>query len=195
MANKLIGADYLLALLYCDNKSPIKGSVRLTKMMYLFNKEIKPIIEKKGGKCDKLPEFIPYNFGPFSKDLYEQIELFKGIEFIMTKEILSKEIMVEEVDDWEENPYIGESLNDEEHLTFNKKYVEYTIAKRGESYYENIIKQELNQDIIELLEQFKKKIVRISVKNLLYYVYTKYPEMTVNSIIKKDVLGSDEDET
>ena len=40
-----------------------------------------------------------------------------------------------------------------------------------------------------------KKIVRISVKNLLYYVYTKYPEMTVNSIIKKDVLGSDEDET
>ena len=194
MAEKLIGADYLLALLYCDNKSPVKGSVRLTKMMYLFNKEIKPIIEKKGGKCDKLPEFIPYNFGPFSKDLYEQIELFKGIKFISTKEVPSKEVMVEEVDDWEENPYIGESLNDEEQLTFNKKYVEYVIAEKGVEYYESVIKNQLNQAVIELLEQFKKKIVRISVKNLLYYVYSKYPDMTVNSIIKKDVLGSDEDD-
>lgn len=194
MADKLIGADYLLALLYSDNKSPIKGSVRLTKMMYLFNKEIKPIIEKKGGQCDKLPEFIPYNFGPFSKDLYEQIELFKGIGFISTKEVPSKEIMVEEVDDWEENPYIGEVLNDEEHLTFNKIYVEYTIAAMGISYYENVIRKQLNSATIELLEQFKKKIVRISVKNLLYYVYSKYPEMTTNSLIKKEVLGSDEDE-
>ena len=42
------------------------------------------------------------------------------------EEVVKEEkVMVEEVDDWEENPYIGESLNDEEQLTFNKKYVEY----------------------------------------------------------------------
>jgi hypothetical protein len=46
--SKLIGSDYLLLLLYLDNKKPIKGAIRLTKMMFLFNEEIAPYLKKKG---------------------------------------------------------------------------------------------------------------------------------------------------
>lgn len=45
---KLNGADYLLLLLYLDNKKPILGAIRLEKMMFLFNMEIAPILKEKG---------------------------------------------------------------------------------------------------------------------------------------------------
>ena len=45
---KLNGADYLLLLLYLDNKSPILGAIRLEKMMFLFNEEIAPRLKKNG---------------------------------------------------------------------------------------------------------------------------------------------------
>ena len=34
-ATKLTGADFLLILLYLNEMEPIKGAVRLTKMMFL----------------------------------------------------------------------------------------------------------------------------------------------------------------
>ena len=80
---KFNGADYLLVLLYLDNCKPIKGAIRLTKMMYLFEQEIQPILQRSGVVSDNMPSFIAYNFGPFSKDLYEQIDFFKNIKFII----------------------------------------------------------------------------------------------------------------
>ena len=94
MANKkLNGADYLLLLLYLDNGNPIRGAVRLMKMMFLFEKEIAPLLKNKGLDSNKLPEFIAYDFGAFSKDVYEQIDLFKSIEFIIVKNIEADEEM------------------------------------------------------------------------------------------------------
>ena len=49
---KLNGADYLLLLLYLNNKEPILGAVRLEKMMFLFNMEIAPILKEKGLESD-----------------------------------------------------------------------------------------------------------------------------------------------
>ena len=69
MGAKLLGSDYLLLLLYINDKEPIKGSVRLMKMMFLFNEQIAPALKKKGLDSEKLPDFIAYNYGPFSKDL------------------------------------------------------------------------------------------------------------------------------
>lgn len=123
MSNKkLNGADYLLLLLYLDNKSPILGAIRLEKMMFLFNNEIAPRLKETGLDSDKLPEFIAYNFGPFSKDVYEQVELFKGIGFLRVTNLMAKEELIE-ADDWEEGPfskeldYTGFQLNDEKRST------------------------------------------------------------------------------
>lgn len=46
--SKMTGADYLLLLLYLDNCSAINGAIRITKMMFLFNMEIAPVLKKKG---------------------------------------------------------------------------------------------------------------------------------------------------
>ena len=104
--SKITGADYLLLLLYLDNCSAINGAIRITKMMFLFNMEIAPVLKKKGVSiCDEdLPKFSAYNYGPFSKDVYEQVELFQSIGFIKVKNLYATEEM-SEVDDWEESAF------------------------------------------------------------------------------------------
>lgn len=131
VGKKLTGADYLLLLLYLNNHTPICGAVRLTKMMFLFKKEISEALKKKNIECGKLPEFIPYNFGPFSKDVYEQVELFSNIGFIKVTDINAIEDMGE-VDDWEESPFIDETVEQEDgYIRQNGKYLKYEIERLG----------------------------------------------------------------
>lgn len=191
MSNKkLNGADYLLLLLYLDNKSPILGAIRLEKMMFLFNNEIAPRLKETGLDSDKLPEFIAYNFGPFSKDVYEQVELFKGIGFLRVTNLMAKEELIE-ADDWEEGPfskeldYTGFQLNDE------KRYYKYQMLDLGADYVSKKICPELTAEQLAMLLQFKKKITSLSPKQILRYVYTKYPDFTSNSLIKNEVFDDD----
>ena len=189
---KLNGADYLLLLLYLDDGKAIKGAIRLTKMMFLFEKEIAPVLKKDGIDSDNLPEFIAYHFGPFSKDLYEQVEFFQNIEFIEVKDIKSTEEMGE-VDDWSGIWFDGVSSPEDLGVLYDSKYMKYSIMTRGKQYVEKKILPLLSDHQKKLLDQFKAKIVKTTAKNILKYVYTKYPESAENSIIKKDVLGEDND--
>jgi hypothetical protein len=189
---KLNGADYLLLLLYLDNKKPIKGAIRITKMMYLFEKEIQPLLKNSGIDSENLPNFIAYNFGPFSKDLYEQIDFFTNIKFIKTKDIKAEEMG--EVDDWRGEWFDG--VDDPVNMGYamdDSKYMCYTIDSLGEKYVENKIRPSLTSGQIKLLDDFKKKIVKTTAKDILRYVYTKYPESAENSLIRKDILGEDDE--
>lgn len=188
--NKLNGADYLLLLLYLNNKKPIMGAIRLTKMMFLFKTEIAPLLKEKGLNSEKLPDFIAYNFGPFSKDVYEQVELFKGIKFIQVVDIKATEEMAE-VDDLEEDAYIDEMSNHGYSLNDNGKYYKYQILVTGERYVEEKILPNITNEQELLLSKFKSKITTLSPKQILKYVYTKYPDYTVNSIIRDKVLDNE----
>jgi len=190
---KLNGADYLLLLLYLDNGKPINGAIRLTKMMFLFAQEIQPILKSKGVDSENLPSFIAYNFGPFSKDLYEQVDFFSNIKFIKTRDIRAEEMG--EVDDWcgEWFDGVGDPV-DFGYAMNDSKYMQYEIDGLGKQYVEKKIIPLLNSEHIKLLEMFKRKIVKTSAKNILCYVYTKYPESAKNSIIKKDILGDDDED-
>ena len=175
---KLNGADYLLLLLYLNNKEPIIGAVRLEKMMFLFNMEIAPILKEKGLESDKLPEFIAYNYGPFSKDVYEQVELFKGIKFIQITDLKATEEMVEVTSKGYK-------------LKTDGTYYKYSLLKTGENYVVDNILPSVSDEQKALLETFKKKITSIYPKQLLKYVYSKYPDYTTKSLIKNEVLDDE----
>lgn len=189
-SNKLNGADYLLLLLYLNNKQPIYGAIRLTKMMFLFQKEIAPILKGKGLDSENLPGFIAYNFGPFSKDVYEQVELFKGIKFINVINKITDEEMAE-VDDLEESAFIDEMNNRGYALNTDGKYYKYSILVTGEKYVEEKILPIVTSEQQSILESFKSKITALSPKQILKYVYTKYPEFAENSLIKDEVLDDE----
>ena len=187
---KLNGADYLLLLLYLNDKEPILGAVRLIKMMFLFNKEIAPLLKNDGLESDNLPEFISYNYGPFSKDVYEQIELFKGIRFIQVSNIKAQEEFIE-VDDFEEMSYVDGVDNKGYELKNDGTYYKYNILKLGENYVSEEILPCVGTKEKRLLEEFKKKITTLPPKQLLKYVYSKYPEYTEKSLIKDKVLADE----
>ena len=189
-SKRLNGEDYLLLLLYLNNKQPIYGAVRLTKMMFLFEKEIAPVLRGIGLNSENLPEFIAYNYGPFSKDVYEQIELFKGIKFIQVTNIKAEEEMAE-VDDLEEAPFTDEIINHGYSLNSDGKYYKYHILSTGERYVKEAILPDITPEQESILSAFKKKITSLSPKQILKYVYTKYPEYAENSLIKDEVFDNE----
>ena len=190
---KLTGADYLLLMLYLNNGKPIKSAVRLTKMMFLFNQEIAPLLQKKGLEINEedLPQFLAYNYGPFSKDVYEQLELFQNIEFLKVRNLNVNEEM-DEADDWEENAFIDEITEQPSRYEnrYDGKFKQYELLARGADYVHSNIIPKLTQDQIKVLIEFKNKISQTPVKEILRYVYIKYPDMTENSLIKDEVLGN-----
>lgn len=189
---KFTGADYLLLLLYLNRCAPIKSAVRLTKMMFIFEREIVPLLKKQGLTVEKLPEFIPYNYGPFSKDVYEQVELFQSISFIRVQDLYGNSEEMDEVDDWEESAFIDE-LSENESAYSRKsdgKYMKYSLMKRGQDYVVSEILPSFSDEQLVLLGQFKKRITDTSVKSILKYVYTKYPSMIGKSLIRNEVLDN-----
>lgn len=186
---KLIGADYLLLLLFLNDREPIKGTVKLMKMMFLFDKQIAPAL-KKGGLCSEdLPEFIPYNYGPFSKDIYQQIDLFANIGFIGVNDINSDEEL-SYVDSVIENEFIDECYEEENGFSSVNSFWVYSITEKGIGYVKEKILPHIKERELELLKEFKRKITSISNRQLLYYVYINYPEYTEKSLIKDEVLNN-----
>lgn len=189
MASKLLGSDYLLLLLYINGKEPIKGSVRLTKMMFLYNEQIVPVLKRNGLESEKLPEFIAYNYGPFSKDLYEQVDLFTGIGFMQVRDLNENEEM-SGVDNIVEKEFVDECYEDDEETKSENSYREYCITDIGSGFVESELLGKLTSSQLGLLRQYKKKITEMTMKQLLHYVYTRYPQYAEKSLIKDEVLGN-----
>jgi len=74
--------DILLLLLYSPGVSksynePIEGKTRLVKMLFLFKTEVLPHF-RRGTKIteENFYEFFPWDFGPFSAQVYDDIAFF-----------------------------------------------------------------------------------------------------------------------
>lgn len=187
--------DLLLSFLYSpgigqDPNEPITGRTKLTKMMFLFEKEIYPQFFKESLQIN-LPDFSPYFFGPFSKQLFEDLAFFESIGMIETKET---KIPLSDVDKIEnDSVFDSEIEGDIREISFEsekEKYeLKYKLTKCGQKYIESEIWDNYSKKQKEVLKIFKAQINRISLDSLLKYVYNKYPETTKNSIIANKYLN------
>jgi len=189
----LSSKDFLLALLYCPGTTtkynePVFGRTRLTKMVYLFEKEVYSQFASEINIA--LPEFEPYHFGPFSKKLFEDLRFFISIGFIETQEtqvpISSAEKYESNVDNddcWECASF-DEADNDVE--------LKYYLSERGENYVKQKVWEVFTEIQKDSLTRYKTKINSISLDSLLNYVYNKYPEDTTKSRIADRYIGKDD---
>jgi uncharacterized protein YwgA len=190
---ELSGKDFLLSLLYCPGKSdkenePILGRTRLTKMVFLFEKEIKK--EFFNNIDIKLPIFDSHNFGPFSKELFDDLNFFVSIGFICTEETSIPISNVEKIeiemaldDDWED---VGFEEAEQESVE-----LKYLLSPQGLKYVVENIWGLFSDTQRENLKMFKQQINAISLYSLLRYVYNKYPDYTDKSIIADRYIKSD----
>lgn len=182
--------DLILHLLYASGTTgnkcePIRGRTRLQKMIFLFEKEV-----WKKFKLDSiiaediLPEFNAYDFGPFSKEVYDDIN------FLVTYNMVKAQRLGEGDLDADEILYFSEDIPREHRPS--EPFVEhsYSLSPIGKKFIEQGEAGKLSANQQKVLDEFKKKVNSISLEALLEYVYTKYPEMTTKSKIKDKVLSS-----
>ena len=176
---KISSKDLLLAFLYSPGISnevnePIIGRTKLMKMMFLFEKEIaKSFFDNLEGI--RLPDFEPYYYGPFSRQLFEDLAFFEAIGMIVTNET-DIPLPIEDVAEVENvfDKEVGEQESYES---------SYSLSDAGEKYIEENIWNTFSNNQKDILCRFKAQINKISLNGLLRYVYTKYPETTKKSVI------------
>ena len=185
---KIRTGDFLLLLLYAYNKTPIRGKTRLQKAAFLFEKEV--LKKYKLNKVKVGFEFVPYDYGPFSKKLMDFVELFINLKLIEIRneqtdeenedeEIFTNDLLQVDDTEWLDNI--------EDLITTNEPI--YKITKAGELYIEKRkIWRSLTIEQKKAIENLKKFCVETPLKIILKYIYTKYPDWAKNSKVKEKIL-------
>lgn len=194
---ELNAKDLLLVLLYLPGvtseiNEPITGRTRITKMFFLFEKEIYKKFDNI--EITNMPEFFAYNYGPFSKDLLDDIRFFCNIGFI-NEEPLDNDMTEPEMEEYCFEVISDDIGYDEDTDTCNigiQKEVKYTLTKKGERYVRENLIDKFSNEQIELLSKFKCKINELPLDAILEYIYIKYPDSTEKSKIKEKYLKKTE---
>lgn len=142
-----------LALMYAEDCETIEGRTRLQKLVFLLEQELEehsrsPIQGSDYG-------FIPYDYGPFSKELYDDLDW------------LSEEGLVD--------------ASEKEMEDGQVKY-DYEITDQGVEFVEQQLASADGQTIVELARDLKGEYNDVLLSNLIEYVYSEYPEYAENSV-------------
>lgn len=168
--------DAIVLILGAPSDAPalqgrVEGITRLEKLVFLLERE-----SEIGSLLTEDPAYRADNFGPFSVKVYQAVETLAAADLIKD----SAELSQSTEDAWETSQIVGTETDP--YSTRN-----FTLTARGERYYRALIR-ELPRDAEALLAQFKTRFAPLPLRQLIRYVYTKYPDFTHKSLIKGDIL-------
>lgn len=184
----------LLLLLYTPTihnnfNDPIRGRTRIIKMMFLFDKEIKKAFLKKSNIEEiNFPDFSAWKYGPFCKDVYNDIEFFINNEFIDSSTINEQmeKFELEEYKKWLEE-YL---FDNEKELLLNIVNEEiFKLTEKGMEFVQENIYRNLSENQKIILIEFKHNINNTKLNAILRYTYLKYPKYTKKSNIREKIIG------
>lgn len=183
--------DVLLLLLYSPGRTesfnePIVGRTRLVKMLFLFKAEGLRHF-RKGTELteDTFYKFFPWNFGPFSRDVYDDLTFFLLRGFVEA-EPADEESLPESAAEWEEwLRTSGGSSPEAEVDPYHEEVFKLTDA--GVNFSESLY-TELSASQKRFVRQFKARLTAAPLRAILRYVYETYPEQADRSQIRGSVL-------
>ena len=187
--------DILLLLLYSPGtkqnvNEPITGRTRIVKMLFLFQKEALPHFRRGTAiNEDNFYQFFAWKFGPFSREVYDDLTFFTLRGFIETDDA-TEDALPESAAEWDLWLTSSDADLDEPTVVdYNEQL--FRLTSKGQQYaatlYETLTTQQKT-----LLREFKKKFQRTPLRAILEYVYEEYQEMTEKSEIREKILGSRE---
>jgi len=144
--------DILKMLLYAPGpsgtpNSPIIGKTRLQKEVFLAQKELRDRgIKRKYG-------FMPYHYGPFSRQLYFDINLLKSKGLV------------------EEQTYETAQAG---------IYRKFKLTSKGVHDIEGLIQNEDLKDIYEAVKKVKHTYDGMALRDLVQFTHQKFPEYARN---------------
>lgn len=184
--------DVLLLLLYSPGRGdepnePLVGRTRLVKMLFLFKREVLPHFSK-GTEIDEknFYKFFPWDFGPFSTEVYDDLTFFTLREFI-EQAPTDEESLPESAAEWEKwvaQSGVGQQLDDVNPY----EEEEFKLTPKGMAFTKKLF-DNLSKSQQQLLKEFKGRLSTAPLRAILKYVYSRYEDMTERSKIVGEVLG------
>jgi len=171
-AADFMAPDLILLLLRAGETSTssghINGITRLEKLLFLATKE-------QG--IDKLVVdpfvFRPYHYGPYSKEVYEAVELLEEAGLVQEERFLGEN----QLDEAEEL-----ALDVSEELGVERRF---RLTPAGEKVADLLASR--TPEAFESLSSVKKTYGNLSLKRLIRYVYSRYPEFAEKSVIRESM--------
>lgn len=151
-------------LLYADNSEPIKGDTKVTKISFLI---IKSEIFKELTLED---DFKPYNFGPYS------YSLINDIPFAL------KELGIIDIKYLENETDIDYDLFNKTKMN-KKKMALYSLTEKGIKVAKKLLKKATKEEFDEI-SKIKKDWNDKPNSKLIDYVYNKFVNYTTKSKIR-----------
>ena len=185
--SELAGIELLTLLLYSPGEKnkkneEIRGITKLVKLIFLLTREAN--FENK--IIDNF-EYEAYDFGPYSSEVYDYLETMKVKNLLKIEEIQFtdfREIFDDYIEKDVTNNYI-DIIDKKE-----RKVEIYSLNDLGLKFAEWLIsKKKVSEETISQIASIKKKYNKMSLPQLLKYVYEKYPKETEKSKIIDEVLG------
>ena len=171
-AETLEGSDLVLLLLAAPTSvesaaNRVNGITRLEKLLYLADRETTTTQAVTGEKLG----FIAYDFGPFSKDVYQAVEILEQSGLLTEHEYVDGHT----VDGIEDVLVTGEDQTEE--------YVErrFELTANGKLVAELLSRH--HPEVVRQLSAIKDRYAERPLSSLIRYVYKTYPKSAVNSKI------------
>ncbi|MDR4496342.1 MAG: hypothetical protein MRK02_00160 [Candidatus Scalindua sp.] len=184
--------DLILLLLYAKGYrskqcEPIAGKTRLMKMIFLFDKELKKKFNlAKTISDDAFPDFTAYDYGPYSEQVYIDLEFLVDLNLVKVKKVKSEEDdMSAELLEYE---YWQAGSGDIDTSDIDERMEVFSLTPNGRGFVEEELSG-LTDEQWEALDKFKSRCTGIPLKALLRYVYAKYRKLTTNSKIRDEILS------
>ena len=150
--SKITRIDILKMLLYAPDSfgvlnSPVRGKTRLQKEVFLAQKAL------RDRKIKRLYGFMPYHYGPFSRQLYRDIEWLKQKGLVAVKSHSTD----------------GEGV-----------YREFHLTSEGKREVERVLQDEEMRDVYEIVKRVKEQYDNMPLVRLVEYTHRAFPEYKRN---------------
>jgi uncharacterized protein YwgA len=172
-AERLLSSDLILLLLVAEGPehapvNRLNGVTRLEKLLFLLDKETNV---QRG--VDEPFRFRPYNYGPYSREVYEAVDLLEEAGLINEERVLEGHTL-DEMEEAATAAIDKEGIERRFSLTQNGLAVAKLLARRHPEEFKEI-------------GDIKKSYAGMPLRQLIRYVYNKYPKYAEESKIRDQV--------
>lgn len=177
MSNSEIDStDLILLLLWAPTHSSrlrnqLQGITRLEKLLFLLDQE-----ESVATSVNDPFVFEPYDLGPYSRQVYEAVEVLEAAGLLREELVFSGRAM-----DALESRISG---IDEPEGSERRFY----LTEDGVGVAE-LLSKSAPLALLQSLSAVKDRFGAVSLQSLIHYVYTNYPAFAERSKIRREVLG------
>ena len=196
-ASTIGGRDLLLLLIGLGDSDDqgLGGMTRIQKLVYLLETEehIRP--------TGDVFKFEPYKAGPYSPKIYDDLEFLENLGYVSrsrSEDGAEEPVEASEPERAEVDLTFEQLMGPEDVLSTASDEIaptadsyqeaRFRLTPSGKRRMETLLADDRYRPFVDGIRKAKSKFSKYSLNDLLYYVYTRHPNMTTESEIKEKVL-------